>query len=466
MSYAYDAAGRRTSTSVSGQTAVSYTYDNADRLTQISQGSSNVSFSYGSDSRRTSLSLPNGVTMNYNYDAASQLSGINYTLLSNSLGNLTYTYDLAGRRTGVGGSLARTGTPQTAAAASYNANNQLIQWKGTTLTYDNNGNLMNDGTNTYNWNARNQLSSISGGVSASFQYDSFGRRVNKTIGGTTQFLYDGPNPVQEISGTTASANLLTGAGVDEYFQRTDSSGGRNFLADALGGTLALADSTGTLQTQYTFDPFGNTSTTGTTTANSFAYTGRELDATGLYFYRARYYSPGLDRFISEDPLGFAGGDMNLYAYVFNNPVDFLDPAGLDAWTRIGGGLQALGGLGEATVGFGFAAATSWTGVGLVGGGLVGLHGLDQIQAGLRSAFSGCKVDSLTSSGLQAAGLSQNAANLVDAGISVVGGGLAGAWAAGARAGQAGIEFSHFWPNQWAGLDRSLMGTLYPRSSII
>ena len=74
---------------------------------------------------------------------------------------------------------------------------------------------------------------ISGAVPASFQHDPFGRRVSKTIGGMTQYLYDGANPVQEISGTTASANLLTGS-VDEYFQRTDSAGARNFLTDALG----------------------------------------------------------------------------------------------------------------------------------------------------------------------------------------------------------------------------------------
>ena len=62
------------------------------------------------------------------------------------------------------------------------------------LTYDANGNLISDGVNTYTWNARNQLVSISGRVAASFQYDAFGRRVSKTIGGTTQFLYDGLNP--------------------------------------------------------------------------------------------------------------------------------------------------------------------------------------------------------------------------------------------------------------------------------
>src|SRR5258708_14688489 len=237
-------------------------------------------------------------------------------------GNLTYGYDLAGRRMGLGGSFARTNAPLAATAATYNVNNQLTQWKGATLTYDPNGNLTTDGTNIYTWNARNQLVSISGGVSASFQYDPFGRRVSKTIGGTTQYLYDGANPVQEIAGTSASANLLAG-GVDEFFQRTDAAGARSFLTDALGSTLALADSSGTPQTQYTFEPFGSTSVTGTATTNGFAYTGRELDMTGLYFLRGRYYNPQFGRFISEDPIGLLGGTHH-YLYLGNSPTTSRD----------------------------------------------------------------------------------------------------------------------------------------------
>lgn len=326
VSYGYDAAGRRTSMTVSGQPSLGYSYDNANHLKQITQGSATVALNYDGDGRRTSTTLPNGVAMNYSYDAASELTGITYTLGANTLGTLSYAYDVAGRRTVVGGSYARTDVPQAASTATYNVNNQLTSWKGATLTYDANGNLTSDGTNTYTWNARNQLVSISGGVNASFQYDAFGRRVSKTIGGTTQFLYDGANPVQEIAGSTASANLLTG-GVDEYFQRTDSAGARSFLTDALGSTLALADSTGTVQTSYTFEPFGNTTVAGSSTTNSFAYTGRELDASGLYFYRARYYSPLLQRFISEDPVGFNGG-INIYAYAGNNAVSNDDPFGL------------------------------------------------------------------------------------------------------------------------------------------
>ena len=255
---------------------------------------------------------------------------MNYSLGSNVFGNLSYGYDTAGRRAGVSGNFARTGLPLAVSIANYNANNELTGWGTANLFYDANGNMTSDGTHSYAWDARNRLSQIDSGNTASFVYDPMGRRVSKNILGTsTNFLYDGANVVQELSGTTPTANLLSG-GVDEEFQRTDLAGARSLLTDALGSTLALADSSGTLQTTYSFEPFGNASASGSATTNSFAYTGRELDATGLQFNRARYYHPQLERFISEDPLGFLGRAVNLYQYARSSPISYFDPLGLSA----------------------------------------------------------------------------------------------------------------------------------------
>ncbi|MBK8274269.1 MAG: RHS repeat-associated core domain-containing protein [Nitrospira sp.] len=160
------------------------------------------------------------------------------------------------------------------------------------------------------------------GFAVSFSYDAFGRRTGKTVQGvTTNFLYDGLNPVQEKNGATVTANLLTGLNIDEFFTRTDGVGVRALLPDALGSTVALGDNTGTLQTQYTYEPFGFASQTGLASTNSYKYTGREEDCTGLLYYRARYYHPRLQRFIAEDPIGSLGGDPNLYGYVRNRTVD-------------------------------------------------------------------------------------------------------------------------------------------------
>jgi RHS repeat-associated protein len=123
------------------------------------------------------------------------------------------------------------------------------------------------------------------------------------------------------------ANLLTGLGVDEYFTRTDAAGTRGFLTDALGSTVALTDPAGTVQTSYTYEPFGAVTIGGSASSNALQYTGREHDGTGLYYYRARYYHPTLSRFVSEDPIGLPGGP-NLYAYAGNNPIRFRDPSGL------------------------------------------------------------------------------------------------------------------------------------------
>jgi RHS repeat-associated protein len=182
---------------------------------------------------------------------------------------------------------------------------------------------------SYVWNARNELTQILDGstVTAAFAYDASGSRISKTINSTsTAFAYSGPNAIQEKSGGTPSANMLTG-GTDELFKRSDSLGARYPLTDAQGSVLALVDSTGATTTSYTYGPFGQTSSSGEASANPTQFTGRENDGTGLYYYRARYYDPIHSRFISEDPAGFAAGGPNLHSYVGDDPTDATDSAG-------------------------------------------------------------------------------------------------------------------------------------------
>ncbi len=101
---------------------------------------------------------------------------------------------------------------------------------------------------------------------------------------------------------------------------------RYFIADHLGSTNGLATPGGGLSASIVYDGYGNTVTSIPT---RYRYTGREYDSfTGLYYYRARWYDAQIGRFISEDPIGFAGGDVNMYGYVKNNPLNKKDPLGL------------------------------------------------------------------------------------------------------------------------------------------
>jgi RHS repeat-associated protein len=415
VSYTYDTASRRSSLTMPGQTATNYTYDNANRLTQIAQGTTTISFSYDNGNRRTTLTLPNGITTTSSYNNASELTGLTYANGGTTLGTLTYTYDSAGRRTNVGGTYAASGLPNAVSTTVYNANNQLTTWGTANLFYDSNGNMTSDGTHSFTWNARNLLSQIDSGTTANFVYDPFGRRTSKTISSTqTGFIYDVANPAQELSGSTVTANSLTG-GVDEVFQRTDSAGARSFLTDGLGSTLALTNSSGTLLTTYSFEPFGNTTVSGSSTTNAFAYTGREIDTGNLYYYRARYYNSQIQRFISEDPLGFGANSVNFYEMVYDSPTNYRDPSGMQtmvaepiavgagagaaAGTAAGAGAAVSAGAGGFSPTFSLIVGGSAEGgaaggpLGVAVGVVAGLGVYDGIQAyKLCQAYGGCGVN--------------------------------------------------------------------------
>ncbi len=284
--------------------------------------------SYDNGDRRTSLALPGGITTTYAYDDANQLTQLTYSAGQTALGNLTYQYDATGRRVQIGGSFARTALPPALSSAAYDAANRVTQWDTEGLTYDAAGNLVSDGLMSYTWDARNRLSGLSGTNSAVFHYDVTGRRLDRTIGSDSrQFVLDGVDVVQELVSGTPLANRLTGLGVDETWLRTDAGGTRALLVDAEQSVVAETDASGTIQTAYTYEPFGAAFQTGQPGSTS-QYTGRERDLQDgqLYFVRARYYSARLGRFISEDPKEFSGG-LNLYAYANDDPTDYSDPFG-------------------------------------------------------------------------------------------------------------------------------------------
>ena len=299
VNYTWDKGDRRTSMTVAGQAAIAYAYDDADQVASITQGTAVTRFGYDAAGRRTTLTLPNSTVTTYGYDDAAQLTLLRYTNGATTIGDLTYTYDANGRRITMDGSLARTTQPDAVGTATYDAANQLTKLGTSTFSYDANGQLTGDGAATYTWNDRGQLAAITGAATASFSYDAFGRRGKRTVGAaSTGYLYDGADAVQELNGTTPTANMITGLGVDETYQRTDATGVHYPVVDGLGSQLAQTGSTGAVQTWYTYGPFGQTTASGAASGNSNQFTGRENDGTGLYYYRARYYNPKMQRFVS------------------------------------------------------------------------------------------------------------------------------------------------------------------------
>lgn len=359
VDYTYDSAGRRTSMTIKNgplgaqvaQPTITYTYDAADRLTDIRQAAGtinggqaqDITFAYDAAGQRTLVTLANGSTISYAYDAGGEVTAIDCKRADGAqIGDLQYEYDPAGRRISVGGSLARLNLPgANITGAAYDANNRLLTWAGHAYTYDDEGNLAGDGTNTYQWDERNRLRSIHSGASemASFQYDSQSRRISKALGGVvTGFLYDGPDIVQELQGVSNTAPVtahLLSAGIDEVWLRLAGNDGANLQSvfrDANNSTVMLLGAAQDALVNYTYEPYGAT-TADATTSNAQQYTGRENDdpsiAQGLYYYRARYYMPGIARFISEDPIGWESGQTNNYAYVGGDPIRLRDPSGLD-----------------------------------------------------------------------------------------------------------------------------------------
>jgi RHS repeat-associated protein len=174
-------------------------------------------------------------------------------------------------------------------------------------------------------------------------------------GETKKFGYDGNDLILEMNGQDSIlANYTHGpAGVDDPLMMNRAGKNYYYAKDGLGSVTALTDSTGSIVHEYKYSVFGKiVEETGVSVENPFTYTSREMDwETGLMYYRARYYDPGLGRFLSEDPIGLSGGDANFYRYVGNNPISKTDPNGLYWRQALIGGIKgaALGSLSAAII---------------------------------------------------------------------------------------------------------------------
>jgi RHS repeat-associated protein len=378
--YSYDAASNRTGFTDPESGATSYVYDTLNRLQTLTPpsafGTGNFGFTYDALSRRATLTRPNAVNTIYAYDTLSRLLSVTHAKSGTTLDGAGYAVDMAGNRT------SRTPLPGTIATnftydniyelltavqggttkESYtydpignrlsnlagsgwnnNTSNELTTRTGVTYTYDANGNTQTDvnssGTTTFNWDFENRLTSVSlpgSGGTVSFKYDPFGRRIYKSSSsGTSVYAYDGDNLIEEAGSTgTATARYTMGLNIDEPLAILQGTTTDYYQADGLGSITSLTNSSGTNAETYTYDSYGNLlSSTGSVT-NRLRYTSREFDTeTGLYYYRARYYDPAIGKFLSEDPIRYAGGNSDFFPYALNNPTSLIDPTGLATVTN-------------------------------------------------------------------------------------------------------------------------------------
>jgi RHS repeat-associated protein len=287
----------------------------------------NSSFAYTYDAlgRVTSMTT-GGVTTDYGYDADGELTSVAAPGES-----IQYAYDPSGNRT----SVTDNGvvTPDTA-----NSVNEYTAVGGTTYGYDADGNLISSttsgATTTYTFNSLNQLTGVNSPTgSFAYTYDPLGNQISSTVNGTvTNNLIDPLSPGTILAQVTPGQSPIeyayglglvsqTVAGVPAYYD-----------FDRIGSTVGITNSSGTYVNQYSYQPFGQTTTERAGLTNPFTFVGQygvTGDGNGLFEMTNRDYDPTTGQFVSDDPLGLRGGDINFRRYVGNDPIDLIDPSGLE-----------------------------------------------------------------------------------------------------------------------------------------
>lgn len=418
LNYSYTLAGLLRSMTDGGNKETSFTYDPVGRLINIQAPNGDViGYHYDEQGRLGSKLFPNGVQTNYGYyddGKIANLSTISKNFAPSTISSYAYTYDENGNTETINSSINGDHTFKTYRYDNLGRMIDVLEGASAdtlveSVRYDPFGNRYyrtdSQGTHYYLHNAAHQIREIRDGaidgplvksfgytdlgqletktegsdeweyqyndlnqltgveknnqLLESYGYDALGRRVRKTVGSTSEyFFYNGSDIYEEYlnNWNTPTAQWTYGAGVDDPILRIAGGQASYFHGDGLGSIVATTNAT-QLTAVQSFDSWGNKLAGGFGSIPRYGFTGREPDAaTGLIYFRARYYDPALGRFLQPDPLGFVDG-FNAYKYALNNPVNYIDPWGTTA-------IGASNTLESSTIGFfsdlADGASNAWT----------------------------------------------------------------------------------------------------------
>lgn len=328
----YNVAGQKTKQTYANGIVTDYGYNENGWLSAIKDDHKvlDLAMTYDAIGNMTQRAdnLDASRTESYGYDVISQLT----SFTRGKTVNKTYEFDLLGNRV----KTVENGVVTNYTSNNVNAYTAISGGMSFSPSYDGNGNMLNDDKNQYVYDYNNKLASV-GDKPISYKYDALGRRIAKN---NTLYYYVGDQMVEELTNGTVTSYLY-GNDVDEALQMKKESDIYYYSTNCLGSVTNVCNATGTVIEKVDYDAYGqptffdkeNHVINKSAIGNNVLFTGREYDIeTGNYFYRARFMSPSIGRFIQKDPLIYISG-LNDINYAINSPTQYIDVTGERPSTR-------------------------------------------------------------------------------------------------------------------------------------